>query len=379
MKIVLNVTPAMREVTGIGTYAAELSQALLELDRGNDYTLFYSRRPFSKNPRNASLLKNKRADFRTTKMPYRVLNFLWNEAGVLPVEGACGECDIFHSMDMFSPLAKTAKLVTTIHDTNWLVFDDNSAFRKKALYRQVSRSLERSRLIITDSDFTKTETLKYFPFLKEAGIEVVPLGVSERFRPMDRSSVNINRERFGWGAFLLYVGVLDQSRKNLANLIKAYSKLKRSKGVSERLVLCGRASRGAERLYKLIEDLNLEKDVLIYNRWIPDSAMPILYNMAKVVIYPSLYEGFGLPVLEAMACGKPVVASRRASIPEVGGEAAYYLNNPDDPGEMADLVHDLVTDDDLCSKLSCAGLSRAKTFTWEETAKNTLAAYEKIF
>lgn len=378
MLITLNITPAVRQVTGIGTYAKELTQALLKLDKENKYTLFFSRIPLSKILLEKYFAAGGRVSLKIIGLPYRFLNFLWNELGVFPVEYLCGECNIFHSLDMLSPLAKKSKVITTVHDLNWLVFNDNTESKKRVLCREVSASLKRSSLIIADSIFTKEELLKHFPFLKEADIEVVHLGVSDRFQALDRALVEDVSKKYGWGEFILYIGVLDQSRKNLIRLVNAYSKLKKERQIREKLVLCGRTSKNSNELLKLIDALNLDDDIIIHDKWISDEDMPVFYNMARALIYPSLYEGFGLPVLEAMACGKPVITSRLASIPEVAGDAAYYIN-PYDVDDIAKGIKEVLTEPELYSKLVEKGLSCAKKFTWEETAKKTLGIYKKVF
>ncbi len=379
MKITLNITPAFRNTTGIGTYARELASALLEIDRENNYTLFFSQKPFSRQSRlGLDFIKKAHSKLRTIDIPYRLLNFLWNRIGILPVEYLCGNCDVFHSLDMLSPIAKKAQILTTVHDLNWLVFDDNSISKKEALYKEVFKSLKRSKIIIADSNFTKKELLKYFPFLKDKVIEVVHLGVSDMFRPLDRAFIEDRKKKYGWGEFILYIGVLDQSRKNLIRLVKAYAILKKKGLIRERLVLCGRISSRSRKLLEVIDELKLKDDVIIKSNWIPDEDIPVLYNMAKVCAYPSLYEGFGLPILESMACGRPVITSELTGMPEVAGDAVYYID-PESVENIAKGLEEVLTDPGLYSRLSEKGLERAKRFTWYETARNTLEAYKNAF
>ncbi len=377
MDVVLNVTPALRHTTGIGTYAKELALALLDVDRKNRYTLFFSRNPFSgRRSIYGNIRKNKNVRFKAINLPYRVLNFLWNGLGLFPVENICGRCDIFHSLDMLSPFVKNAKLLTTVHDLSWLVFGDNSKQFKTTLYNEVSKSLNRSKTIVADSIFTKKELLKYFSSLKEDKIEVIHLGVSNVFHPMDSSSIQYGKNKYNWGDFILYVGALGQSRKNLIRLVNAYSKLKKKGHIREKLVLCGSISKRARGLLKTIERLDLRRDIIVYERWIPDEEMPLLYNMAKILIYPSLYEGFGLPILEAMACGTPVITSNTSSMPEVGGDACLYID-PYDTESIGKAVERLLCDNALRQRLSLLGLERIKKYGWHNAAQATIELYEK--
>lgn len=381
MNITLNITPAVRPTTGIGTYAKELISAILESDKDNRYTLFFSRNLFSRKQRvGINFIKCKRRNTRAIDLPYWFLNFLWNELNILPVEYICGGCDVFHSLDMLSPLTKKAKLVTTVHDVTWLVFDDNAPSPKEILYKEVAKSLERSDVIVADSGHTKQELLKYFSFLKEDRIEVVHLGVSSAFRPIDIDSPSIEerKEKYNWGEFILYIGELDKTRKNLARLVKAYSNLKRKNRIQEKLVLCGRVSKNSKELLRLIKELNMEKDIIVYSEWIPEEDIPIVYNMGKALVYPSLYEGFGLPILEAMGCGKPVITSNLTSIPEVAGNAAYYID-PYDIDDIAKGIEDILTNSVLYSELVQKGLEHVKKFTWQDTACKTIELYKKVF
>lgn len=377
MIIAINITPAMRQTTGIGTYSKEFISALLKYDQENRYTLLFSKGYFSKKRLNENFLKdNKRVVFKSVNLPYKFLNFLWNDLNLFPVDYLCAECDIFHSLDILSPLANKAKVITTVHDISWLIFDDKTMPDKRRLYKQASRSLQRSRVIIADSNFTKKEILKYFSFLTEDKIKVVYLGVSETFRPLDKLFLEDMKKKYGWGDFILYIGALDKDRKNLGRLIEAYSILKRKKQIKEKLVLCGKKSKYSKELLNLVEKFNLSKDIIVFNKWIFEDNIPILYNMAKLLVYPSLYEGFGLPILEAMACGTPVITSRISSMPEVGGDACLYIN-PYDVDNLADEMQKVITDATLCEKLSRQGLEHAKKFTWQNTACTTLNIYKE--
>ncbi len=237
------------------------------------------------------------------------------------------------------------------------------------------RGMLKAGRLIASSEFTKWEILARTSYPEER-IDVIHLGVDgRRFRPLDEAAVATPWPFPEWKRVILYVGS-EQPRKNLAVLLRAISLAAREcKDVL--FVKVGRPQwKGArEELERNIRELNLE-GLVLFRDYVPEDELPLLYNRADVFVFPSLYEGFGLPPLEAMACGCPVVAANSSSLPEVVGDAGILVA-PEDEEEMAAAICRVLGDEELHAELSRRGLQRASLFTWEETARKTLGTYRK--
>jgi glycosyltransferase involved in cell wall biosynthesis len=228
--------------------------------------------------------------------------------------------------------------------------------------------------IITDSTYIKKDILRFYS-ISEEKIDVVPLGVEERLRPMRPTETEAVRGRYGIGfPYLLHVGRVEK-KKNLSRTLQAFAQIKRGLAKPVKVVLVGTPGPGAEEVFRIIRDLDLEEDVHSVG-YASQKDLPALYAGATLFLFPSLYEGFGMPVLEAMACGTPVLTSNVASLPEVAGDAAVQVD-PYDVGSIADGILRLVEDPALREVCIRKGLERAKGFTWERTARATLAVYRK--
>ena len=176
------------------------------------------------------------------------------------------------------------------------------------------------------------------------------------------------------GSFILFVGNISP-RKNILALLQAFNKLKK-RGIKHKLVIAGKKDQRYEQVLKTLNELNLGGEV-IFTGYVPEEDLPKLYNAADLFVYPSLYEGFGLPILEAMACGTPVVASNVSSLPEVAGDAGLLVN-PQDVDALTNAMYKVLTDDKLKESLIDKGLERAKFFSWEKTARETLEVYKEV-
>lgn len=375
MKILFNASPAVRPVTGIGTYARELIRHLLEIDKSNQYTLFSIKSPFPNRRVYFNCPKAENLSCKSFVFPYRYLNILWRNLRLFPVERFFGEVDVLHSLDKVAPFTKKAKVIITIHDMTWYMFGSKGE-KKGLIYKQIIDTLKRSSAIITDSEFSKTEIIRYLPFT-EGKIHVVQLGVADKFYPMERNSIppHIHR-KYPWDDYLLYIGILDDPRKNLEGIITAYAALKKRKKIKEKLILCGGGTINKSSISRLLKKVNLPDDIIVYSRWIPEEEVPYIYNKARLVLLPSFYEGFGLPVLESMACGKPVIASDIPPLKEIAKDAAIFVDPKDTVG-LSDAMEMLLSDERLYTITAEKGLSRSKEFSWTRTARETLKIYEK--
>lgn len=277
-------------------------------------------------------------------------------------------------------LSKPKRLLVTVHDIIPLLFPNEyrSVRGRIELHASLS-SIQKADLILTDSEHSKMD-LTVRCKVPADRVAVAYLGIDpETFQPSstERSVSRTVLQRHGIGQpYVLYVGVVEQ-RKNVARFVNAYRVLsQRRKDLSFQLVLCGRPGRGYEELLKVLRQPCLDGRVILTG-FVPDNELTILYREATCFCFPSLYEGFGLPVLEAMASGTPVMSSDRSSLPEVGGDAVLYFN-PESEEEISDCMERLLGDSGLRQTLVERGYKRAKEFTWETCARATLKALGQL-
>jgi len=244
-----------------------------------------------------------------------------------------------------------------------------------ALRILVPLSARRSCEIIALSQSSKRHIMKTLK-ISEDKINVTYMGVDKIFHPHhNRREVLELKKRMGIkGNFILSVAN-SHPHKNLRRLVQAYYILRRDEGITHQLILAGNPGRDHLELVRTVRKLGIDQEV-IFTEYIPHHQMPLVYQAADLFVFPSLYEGFGLPILESMACGTPVVSSNAASLPEVVGRAGILVD-PYDPNEMAGAIYRVLTGKKLAHTLVKEGLKQAKKFSWAETAKQTLAVYQK--
>jgi len=238
--------------------------------------------------------------------------------------------------------------------------------------------LKHAKKVITVSHFSKEEIKKIYGVSDEK-LQVIYNGCNvELYKKIDRPDrVKAVLDKYGISQpFIFYVGRLEK-KKNIPDLVNAYAIMREKyKKIKHRLVLVGQASHGFDEVNYVIQEFNLNQEVIITG-WIPEEDLPYIYNGASAFIFPSLYEGFGIPLIQAMACATPVAASRAGSIPEVAGDAALYFD-PESKSDMAEKMAQIVTDDNLRNELVKKGLDRVKNFSWEKCTKETLAVLESL-
>jgi hypothetical protein len=228
--------------------------------------------------------------------------------------------------------------------------------------------------LIAVSEHTKKDIVNLFPFTKEK-VEVIYEAASSRYKRFEeKNRLSEVRDKYNLESpFIFYAGSISP-RKGCDYLLRAYAELK--KQIPHKLVLTGGWTWGKTGVFDLIKVLGLDGKVKILGA-VPVRDMPLLYNLADLSVYPSLYEGFGLPVLEAMSCGCPVVCSNLTSLPEVAGDAALMVD-PKDISALTEAMHTALTDLQVRNSLIERGLARAATFTWEKTARKTLQVFESV-
>jgi len=283
--------------------------------------------------------------------------------------------DLFHAQFIVPPFLK-CRTVASIFDIAYehvpQFFDAAQRTWLKAL---VPWSARRADHIITLSEHSKKDIVRAYGIAEEK-ITVTHLGAGADFHPRDKEKAKERlAQQYGiHGDFILYLGRL-QARKNLTRLVEAYA-LVRKAGLRQTLVIAGKQDSLFEPVRSRIKELKLEEDVLLPG-YVNAEDVPVFYSAAEVFVYPSLYEGFGLPVIEAMSCGVPVITSRGSSLEEVAGNAALLID-PLDEVSIASALKQVLGDSELRNHLSKAGLSRSKQFDFKEAARQTVAVYERV-
>lgn len=279
------------------------------------------------------------------------------------------------------PKIKRLKTVVTVHDLTPLVFKEKfpAGLKGSLKWRIQKELLRKSDRIITDSNSSKKDIIKYLNY-PENKIDVVYLAASESFRIIsDKKILDQIKNKYNLpDEFLLYVGDATWN-KNLPGLLSAINK------TNFHLVIVGKAFKNREydrnnpwnKDLAEAQELSENNEKIIELGFVEDNDLPSIYNLATVFIMPSFYEGFGLPVLEALQCGTPVIASDKGSIPEVGGDAVLYVD-PNDKNSIIDAINKLMNDLASRNKMSLLGIKQAKKFSWENTARETHSSYQKV-
>ncbi len=379
MKIAFDALPLISErMTGIGYCQAGQIQALMALHPEEQYIMqFFATGDGGEKRKRLTRYEEARAEIRQGKCSgylYRLLsNFL-----PIPYNKFFGnDADITHFFNYIVPPKVSGKTIVTVHDMVYKAFPETVRGRTRYMLETgLKRSMKRADLIVTDSQFSRSEILKYFPQCEEK-LRVVPCGVDRtRFHPVDNpvrieettKSLGIDREYF------LYLGTLEP-RKNLRRLAVAYNEFRKGKAEYPCLVLAGGKGWLNEDLMKAIKELDLESDIKIVS-YVPEEHICTLMSGALAFVFPSIYEGFGMPPLEAMACGVPVLTTHTASLPEVVGDSALICD-PYNIEQICDCLEKLYRESNLRRDLSAASLKRARMFSWENAAAILYDVYKE--
>lgn len=376
MRIGIDYTAAVNQRAGIGRYTRCLVTALAELDDQNEYVLFYS----YGGKDNVGPFFADRPNFheRRLRISARNLAIIWYRLRLpIHVERATGALSLFHSPDYNLPPLRCGRGIVTVHDLSFLLFPEcHDKSLREYLEKTVPWSVSRATLVLADSMNTMNDLVCLLDARPER-VRVVYPGVDERFRRVeDAATLQAARDKFGLHfPFILYVGTIEP-RKNLGRLIQAYARLKARRQLEHKLVIAGQKGWLYDDVFRRAVDLRVEEDV-VFPGYVSDDDLPSLYSLADAFVFPSLYEGFGLPPLEAMACGTPVVTSTASSLPEVAGDAALLVS-PTDVDELAQAIARVLDDSDLRRRLSAKGVERAGALTWRSAAKSLLEIYESL-
>ncbi len=375
MRLGFDLRPFLKFETGVGVYFRNLLFELARLDAEDEYYLFSAswkdRFPPEKVP------PFKHLHFRDLRWPVKAVNLGWYRFGRPSLDSIFGaRLDLTHSPTPL-PLPTRGRKIVTVCD---LCFMDDpgtaDADARRHFLKRTEASLRRADGVMTISEFTKRALLDRFG-LDEAKIKVTPLGLNPSFQegPLPEGDREATLRKYDLpGEFLLFVGATE-ARKNLPRLIEALAVVHR-KFRPLPLVLVGREGGGHARVLAEIRARGLGAWVRLPG-YLPESEVGALYRAASGFVFPSTCEGFGLPLLEAMAGGLPAAASGVSALPEVGGDAALYFR-PEDPEDIAAKIIRLLSDEDLRTALRARGRERARAFTWARTATETLGFYRTV-
>ncbi|MBI2303191.1 MAG: glycosyltransferase family 4 protein [Chloroflexi bacterium] len=370
MRIGVDYTAAVNQRAGIGRFVRELVAALLEADEDNHYMLLLP--PGQKVPCPSG------AESRHLPFSPRLMTIFWHRLGLpLPAELFTGALDLFHSPDFVLPPLRNTRAIVTVHDLSFMVLPQCAApGLVRYLNRVVPRSIERATLVLADSVSTMKDLASLLG-VPEAKVAVVPGGVGSQFHPVtEEDTLAAIRRRYNLdGPFILGVGTLEP-RKNWEGLVEAFHRLRREMNIPHRLVVAGGKGWLWEGIFRRVAELGLEEEITFLG-FVPEADLPPLLSLADVFAYPSLYEGFGLPPLEAMACGTPVVASNVSSLPEVLGEAALLVA-PGDTLSLAEALYQVLSEEKQRHSLSEKGRAQAARFTWEAAAQKMITQYRRL-
>lgn len=352
---------------GVSTYARELLSHLAQAEPAHEYLAFHG-----SDSRSVPGVQSVVSPLPTVRAPIRIA---WEQLG-FPWQALAAGIDVVHGMVNVVPLLARQPSVVTVHDLAFLRHPERFPRAKTVYLRSaVHASVRRSRHIIAVSESTRRDVVELLAVPEECVTVIYP-GVASTFRPLIHEDVESFRQSvFGGRPYILHVGTLEP-RKNVDILVRAFARVRASSGLPHVLALVGARGWMYKSLFELVSQLGLE-DQVHFVEYVPAHDLPFWYNGADLFAYPSAYEGFGLPVVEAMACGVPVVTSASSSLSELAGDACLTVE-PGSPESLQVAMTRILESPDLQSRLREAGRMRAGRFSWERTARATIDIYERL-
>lgn len=381
LRVSIDATPILPKPSGIGLYTLNLIQELAQLSVAENLELSISFQPSLK-----SLLKGKwdypaplqpyRSQIQTFPFPVRFSNGFIRFPGLFlpPIESLFGRPDLYHGTNYTVFPFWRSRTVLTIYDLTFIRYPQFANATVKTYADRVRRCLAWTDLVVTISESSKRDIVEYLGFPVDR-VWVTPL--ASRYQVSDRPALDLPATvpyRFD-KPYILFVSTIEP-RKNIAGLIQAFNYLKETRRIEHDLVLIGQKGWLYESIFEEIARSPYRQDIH-HLSYLSDAAVATFYARADVFVYPSHYEGFGLPVLEAMTLGAPVVSSRSSSIPEVAGDAALLVD-PQSVEALAEAIFQVIDDRALRQTLIQKGKHQAAQFSWRETAKQTLNAYRLL-
>lgn len=379
MKVGVELQPFLKSKTGIGTYTYELITRLQEKEgitlSGNIFN-FLNRNDISK------AVENIKFNTETCKLfPYGVYSRMWEHLPFTYNNIFKEQVDLYHFFNFLVPKKIEGKVITTIHDLTFLLYPETmQAKNLERLKRNLDYAIERADKIVTISESSKAGLIEYMKIPSDK-IKIIYPGVDEKafsteYTKQQREFV---REKYGLpNEYILYMGTLEP-RKNINSIIEAFAQLRKEAPQeiqSIKLVLAGKKGWLYKEIFNRIEELKLQEDV-IFTDYVEEKDKPLIYQLAKLFIFPSLYEGFGIPVLEAMAARVPVITANNSSLPEAAGDAALLVNAKS-IYEIAEAMAKILLDEELRKRKIIQGMEQVQKFSWEESSNRLLELYQEI-
>lgn len=357
-------------VGGTETYAVSLLNAISMIDQDDEYWIYINRESEYLELPSISNFKREICSIQAKNRGFR---YLWEQM-VLPFKIKAQNLDLIHSFGYVQPLHPPCASVVTIHDLNFHNLASSMSYQKRSILRFfVTRSAQRADHIITVSEFSKKQIVEILD-IPEDKVTVTYNAVRQKeYRPQPFEIVS---EKYGLRQPYILALSSFSPHKNMASLIKAFAILRKREFRDLHLVVVGHSPNGKGSLEQLVQDLEIQ-DAVIFTGYVEDDVLPTLYAHAEAFVFPSLYEGFGIPVLEAFMYGAPVACSKAAALPEIAGDAACYFN-PKNVEEMANVISQILCSGKLRKSLVDRGKEQVAKFTWEETARKTINVYKKV-
>jgi glycosyltransferase involved in cell wall biosynthesis len=367
---------------GAGRYIINLVRNLLKVDKKNSYML--TGRYVTKDSDYIKIVDNLKKEFDSSRVKLKIFNVskkalnIWDKAKFPPLEFAGFKADILHCPDFLIPPLLNRNIILTIHDLAFIRHPDfNFEWFIRKYTREVRHNIQKAKMVIADSISTKNDIIKFFNTDPEK-VVVIYLAADRIFRKLsaDEIDTGVLRKYKIDKKYILSVGTIEP-RKNFDALIRVFNRIKQeSAGATYKLVIAGRTGWKSEATYAERESSPFKEDILFTGR-VPDEDLVQLYNQAELFVYPSLFEGFGLPPLEAMSCGLPVIALDTSSLKEVIGDGGILVEAGNEQA-LGNEILNVIKDSRLREKLKEKSLIQAGKFSWEDTAQKTIELYNKI-
>jgi len=380
MKIGIDIRPLMeKEYSGVSEYTLNLVKAILAQDRENEYKLFYnSGRDISgRMPE----FKNENAEIASTHYPNKIFNYLLQKTLRYPEIDKMLGVDIFWLPNpSFISLSRKAKKILTIHDLSWLRCPNFFSLRRNLWHYiiNIKKLIRESDKIIAVSENTKNDIMD-LTGVSGSKVEVIYSGIDEELRVIGKNDQSLKEVKKKYNLadkFILFLGT-QEPRKNIVGLIKAYNEFRKNSTGGKEVGLAIAGGKGWKERGVLGEwkKSKYQEDIKFLN-YIPRQDKVYLYNLASVFVYPSFYEGFGFPPLEAMACGLPTITAFSSSLPEVAGEVSLLVD-PYKTGEIAQAIERVLSDDNLKNDLIERGREKASEFSWQKAVGKYIDIFKK--
>lgn len=363
---------------GMDMVALELIKNLQAIDKKNEYIVFVK-------PDEDNSCIPKAPNFRVVELTSKLGYPGWEQIA-LPKAAKREGCDVLHCTSNTGPLFCKVPLVTTLHDIIYLesisIFKKDGTWYQKLgnMYRRyfVPPVIKKSKKVITVSNYEKIRINTYFGF-KDDRLTAIHNGVGEHFKKITDKEVllSVKRDYKLPDHFFFFLGNTDP-KKNTIGVLKAFSKFNKIYPGKNHLVMLDYDERELHRILLDIGDTEL-RSLIHLTGYVPNQILPAIISQASIFLYPSLRESFGIPILEGMACGVPVITSNTSSMPEVAGNEAALIVDPFNPDEISEAMQRLVEDDMLAQLLAEKGIARAKNFSWASMARNVLDLYENVY